>query len=166
MQKFNIKETSLNFIDSSLVPRCNTDMIVIHHTGSVEDTDVSAAQIHQWHLNQGWAGIGYHFVIRKDGTIERGRPEDTIGAHAFGENYHSIGIQLSGDFNTGKPTFNQIESTAILIAYLCGKYSIECNREHIVGHCDLMSTDCPGNHLYLQIDDIIGKANWYYQFDS
>jgi hypothetical protein len=46
--------------------------------------DASAEQIHGWHLGNGWAGIGYHYVIRKDGTIERGRPEWAIGSHAYG----------------------------------------------------------------------------------
>lgn len=163
MQEIIIKETNLKFKELSL--RDTTDMIVLHHTGSVVDMDVSAEQIHNWHLNQGWAGIGYHFVIRKDGTVERGRPENTVGAHTYRENYHTIGIHLSGDFNTAYPTKEQIESTALLIAHLCDKYGITNDRIHIVGHCDLMSTDCPGNHLFSQIDTVIGKANWY-QFVS
>ena len=65
-----------------LEPRDVTDQIVIHHTGNPTDDDLSAEEIHESHLAQGWSGIGYHFVIRKDGTIELGRPMDTIGAHA------------------------------------------------------------------------------------
>ena len=64
-------------------------MIVIHHTGQA-DIDASAEQIHEWHQNQGWSGIGYHFVVRKDGAVERGRPIWAVGAHAQGDNraYH------------------------------------------------------------------------------
>lgn len=159
MTRVNIKETNLDFY--GLSRREYTDMIVIHHTGSITDIDASAAQIHEWHLNQGWSGIGYHFVVRKDGTIERGRPEYTVGSHTYGENSHTIGIHISGDFNVACPTDKQIEMTAMLIAELCERYGITSDRAHIVGHCDLMSTDCPGANLYSQLQTIIGKANWY-----
>ena len=157
----NIIETNLRF--GGLNRRFKTDLIVIHHTGSVRDTDCSAAQIHDVHLNNGWAGIGYHFVIRKDGTIERGRPEWAIGAHAGenGMNAHSIGIHLSGDFNAAQPTSQQIESTAMLIAYLCDKYNIPTDRQHIKGHFEVGSTGCPCENLIDKLDIISGKANWY-----
>ena len=129
--KVNIKETNLNF--TNLSKRNYTEKIVIHHTGSVKDMDADARQIHDWHLNQGWAGIGYHFVIRKDGTIERGRPEWAVGSHAQGHNSNSIGIHLSGDFNAAYPTDQQIEMCAMLIAYLCDKYNIPTDRNHIIG---------------------------------
>lgn len=161
MQQVDIKETNLDF--TNLSERGATDMIVIHHTGSVQDMDASAAQIHSWHLGQGWAGIGYHFVIRKDGTVERGRPEWAVGSHAYGENSHTIGIHLSGDFNAGVPTEAQVEKCAMLLAYLCDKYGIPVDRNHIVGHGELMSTDCPGSSLQALLDDgtLTGKANWY-----
>ncbi|MBR3622903.1 MAG: N-acetylmuramoyl-L-alanine amidase, partial [Selenomonadaceae bacterium] len=160
MERVKIKETNLDF--GSLSNRAVTDMIVLHHTGE-NDIDASAEQIHGWHLNQEWAGIGYHFVIRKDGTIERGRPEWAIGSHAYGENSHTIGIHLSGDFEQAKPTENQIESCAALIADLCERYSISCGREHIVGHGELMPTACPGKNLQALLDNgaLIDKANNY-----
>ena len=84
MIKANILETNLKF--GSLSRRKDTNKIVIHHTGSVKDVDFSAARIHDLHKGNGWVGIGYHFVIRKDGTIERGRPIWAIGSHAQGHN--------------------------------------------------------------------------------
>ena len=154
----NIIETNLQPI-MTLTERNQTDMIVIHHTGEA-DIDASAAQIDQWHKNNNppWAMIGYHFVIRKNGTIERGRPEWAIGSHAYGENSHTIGIHLSGDFMSAQPTPAQIESCAALVNYLCIKYGIPPDRNHIVGHCDLMSTDCPGTNLYSRLDEIIAIA--------
>lgn len=62
MLKVNIKETNLMF--GGLNRRFETDLIVIHHTGSVRDTDCSAAQIHTIHLNNGWSGCGYHFSAK------------------------------------------------------------------------------------------------------
>jgi len=157
----DIKETYLDF--NSLSERSYTDMIVIHHTGS-PDMDASAEQIHGWHLGNGWSGIGYHYVIRKDGTIERGRPEWSIGSHAYGENSHTIGIHLSGDFEQAYPTEDQIESCAKLIADICDRYGISIDRDHIVGHGELMSTTCPGTNLQALLDDntIIGKAIYYF----
>lgn len=155
-------DTGIEWDEDDLSERSCTDMIVIHHTGS-PDMDADAEQIHGWHLNNGWAGIGYHFVIRKDGTIELGRPEWAIGSHAYGENSHSLGIHLSGDFSDVEPTTEQIESLAMLIAYLCNKYGIEINRDNIVGHGELMATDCPGENLQALLDDgtVIGKAIFY-----
>ena len=114
-------------------------------------------------LSNGWAGIGYHFVVRKNGTIERGRPQWAKGAHAEGDNSHSIGIHLSGNFSAVKPTTKQIENTALLIANLCEEYGIPIDREHIVGHGELMATDCPGTYLQALLDDgtLTGKANYY-----
>lgn len=157
----DIKETYLDF--NSLSERSYTDMIVIHHTGS-PDMDASAEQIHGWHLGNGWSGIGYHYVIRKNGTIERGRPEWAIGSHAYGENSHTIGIQLSGDFEQAKPTEDQIESCAKLIADICDRYGIPIDRDHIVGHGELMSTSCPGTNLQSLLYDntLVGKAIFYY----
>ena len=164
MERVNIVKTDLEF-DQDLITRSVTDMIVIHHTGSGADNDIdaSAEQIHGWHLNNGWAGIGYHYVIRKDGTIEAGRPHWTVGSHAYGENWHTIGIHLSGDFTVNSPTDAQIESAAMLLANLCTDYGLPIDRDHIVGHRDIGESSCPGDVLYSMLGEIIGKANWYQQ---
>ena len=154
-----IVETNLQ-PNLSLSERGYTDMIVIHHTGC-NDIDASAEQIDGWHkaAPNFWSMIGYHFVIRKNGDIERGRPEWAVGSHAYGENYHTIGIHLSGDFMQANPTKAQMESCAELIHYLAGKYEIPVDRNHIVGHCDLMSTSCPGDNLYCRLNELIAMAN-------
>ena len=168
--KINIKETNLQpQYGMSLSKRYATEKIVIHHTGSKVDTDQGAVQIDNYHKNGNhWTMIGYHFVVRKDGTIERGRPEWAVGSHAQGHNSNSIGIHLSGDFNAAKPTEKQIEMCAMLIAYLCDKYNIPTDRQHIIGHDECYAgvgkTDgagCPGVNLQSQLDTISGKANWY-----
>ena len=157
-----IIDTGLELDDDDFDEREDTDMIVIHHTGS-PDMDADAKQIHGWHIGNGWVGIGYHFVIRKNGKIERGRPQWAVGAHAEGENSHTIGIHLSGDFSAVKPTSIQIEKLALLIANLSAEYGITIDRDHIVGHGELMATDCPGDNLQALLDDgtITGKANYY-----
>ena len=151
----------LDFV--SLSERDTTDMIVLHHTGNPVDDDLSAEQIHASHLAKDWAGCGYHYIIRKDGTVELGRPEWAIGSHAYGENYHTIGIHLCGNFEFVKPTVAQIESAAYLIGWLCEKYGLTPNDETVVGHRDLMPTACPGYFAYEELPVIRGKAVWYMQ---
>lgn len=161
MREVRIKNYHLNF--NSLADRKKTDLIVIHHTGNPTDDDLSAKEIHQSHLNLGWAGIGYHYVIRKDGTIEEGRPHWTIGSHAYGENSRSIGIHFSGNFEQASPTPEQIESGALLVGKLGSDYGLELDEEHVVGHRDLMATACPGKNLYAVLQKIRGKGIWYQQ---
>lgn len=136
-----ITETKLKF-NGSLAKRKSTKRAIIHHSAS---PDVSASTIHGWHLGQKWSGIGYHFVIRAGGAIERGRAEDTIGAHSGpAGNGDSIGIVLTGNFETGKPTTAQMDSLVWLITqYLGPKYG----KLQVTGHKDVMPTACPGKNF-------------------
>lgn len=161
MERIPIVETYLDIDHNQLTTRSVTDQIVIHHTGNAVDDDLSAAEIDASHKGQGWTCIGYHYVVRKDGTVEQGRPHWTVGAHAYGENSHTIGIHVCGNFEEAEPTDGQIESLAMLLANLCNDYGLPINRDHIVGHRELMSTACPGRNLFAQMDTIVGKANFY-----
>lgn len=134
-----IFEPSLKF-NGALQPRASTRRIIVHHTVS---SDVPAATIHQWHISRGWSGIGYHFVIRADGSIERGRPEHTKGAHAPEANADSIGIVLTGDFMKTKPTEAQMQALVELVQYLRGKYGKYGNIP-VLRHSDVSATACPG----------------------
>jgi len=71
--------------------------IVIHCSATKASMDIGAAEIRDWHINKnGWSDIGYHYVIRRSGLIELGRPIEQAGAHVKGHNYDSIGICLVG----------------------------------------------------------------------
>lgn len=161
MERVHLMETYLDINHNQLTTRRTTDQIVIHHTGNPTDDDLSAAEIDASHKAQGWACIGYHYVVRKDGTVEIGRPHWTVGAHAYGHNSHTIGIHVCGNFEIGYPTAAQIESTAMLLANVCTDYGLPIDRDHIVGHRELMGTACPGRNLFAQMDEIVGKANFY-----
>ena len=161
MELIPIVETYLDIDHNQLTTRRVTDQIVIHHTGNVVDDDLSAAEINASHQARDWACIGYHYVIRKDGTVEQGRPHWTVGAHAYGHNSHTIGIHVCGNFEEAEPTDEQIESLAMLLANLCTDYGLPIDRDHIVGHRELMSTACPGRNLFAQMDTVVGKANFY-----
>ena len=76
--------------------RASTQFIVVHCTWSKPELDIGAAEIDRWHKRRGWLKIGYHFVIRRDGTIEQGRKLENRGAHVKGLNDSSIGICLVG----------------------------------------------------------------------
>jgi len=80
-------------------------LIVIHCSAVGPGQTSSAKQIDSWHRKRGFDGIGYHYVIRRDGSVEKGRPEAKIGAHAKGYNAHSIGICYEGGLRPPDPTF-------------------------------------------------------------
>lgn len=142
-----IKETNLKF-KNALSIRCSTKKIVLHHAAA---TTADAKTIHQWHLNNGLAGIGYHFVVHRNGTIERGRPINTIGAHCTGQNSDSVGICFEGDFEKEKMSDKQIKAGQELMSYLYKMY--ELNKNNVKRHKDLMSTSCPGKNFLF--DEII-----------
>ncbi len=76
--------------------------VIIHCSDTQEGRDFSAEDIRTWHTTpkekggRGFSDIGYHYVIRLDGTIEEGRPLSKPGAHCLGHNKHSIGICYVG----------------------------------------------------------------------
>ena len=121
--------------------------LLINHCSAVRpDQTSSAAQIDTWHRQRGFhLGIGYHYVIRRDGTIEPGRPEWMIGAHCLNHNAHSIGICYEGGYDArGQPddtrTPAQKATMRRLLEELHGRYP----KAVIVGHHDLDPTkDCP-----------------------
>lgn len=126
--------------NGTLVRRNATTRIILHHAAAVTCT---AQQIHGWHLANGWAGIGYHFFVRKDGTIYRGRPEDVVGAHAGSNNYDSIGVCFEGSFDKEQMGDVQRRAGAELVAYLKERYGIS----KVQKHSDVNATGCPGAHF-------------------
>lgn len=73
------------------------NLIVVHCSATRPSQDIGAAEIDRWHRQgNGWSQIGYHYVVRRDGTIEPGRPLEKRGAHVAGHNANSIGICLVG----------------------------------------------------------------------
>ena len=136
----NIIETNLQF--GAMTKRKETKRIILHHSG------VSVLQsietIHNYHKNtNGWSGIGYHFYVRKDGSIYRGRPEQYVGAHAYGANNDSIGICFEGNYDVESMPEVQKEAGKELVSYLKEKYNINT----VLGHRDTIATSCPGKNF-------------------
>ena len=126
--------------NGALSKRRSTSRIILHHAAASKCT---AQQIHSWHLAKGWVGIGYHFLVRKDGSIYRGRPEDTVGAHAGNNNYDSIGVCFEGSFDREQMNETQKRAGAELVQYLKDKYGIS----KVQKHSDVNATGCPGTHF-------------------
>ena len=131
-----IIEINLQFKDMNT--RKSTERIILHHADA---KNCSAEDIHRWHLNNGWAGAGYHFLVRKDGKIYRLRPEDKVGAHAYGSNYNSLGVCFEGDYMEEDMPEVQIKAGQELVAYLKNKYAIST----VQAHRDVCATSCPGD---------------------
>ena len=82
--------------------QADVKFIAIHCSASNVKMDVGAAEIDRWHRVRGFIKIGYHYVIRRDGTLETGRPTTEIGAHVEGFNSQSIGVCLVGGVDGSK----------------------------------------------------------------
>lgn len=115
--------------------------IVIHNSGTTDGTSESFARYHV--KDRDWPGIGYHFVISKNGEIEKTNNQTTISYHVGEQNRESLGICLVGNFDTEKPTQEQYNSLAWLIKELLKAFpTLE-----IKGHRDFKSTSCPGKNF-------------------
>lgn len=141
-RSLDIKELDYK-LDDSIEKVNNPTVLVYHHTAALGLTPES---INEDHKGKGWGGIGYHFYIRKNGTIYRGRPEEYIGAHAIGKNYDSIGICLEGDFEREEPTEAQKSSLVKLSTDMIIKY----NLKDAIGHRDVYETLCPGEKFPME----------------
>lgn len=141
-------KTLLKLIPSRLKKskRTITD-IVIHCTATRAWQDFSADDIRRMHKAQGWADIGYHYVVRLDGTIEAGRDVDKIGAHVSGHNANSIGVVYVGGLdNQGKPKDTRTENQKhALLNLLLDLRQLYPNAK-ISGHRDF-SPDKNGNGI-------------------
>lgn len=118
------------------------NLLVIHHSVSPNETTV--AEIRRWHLEKGWADIGYHWVIDGSGVLVPGRALKQPGAHVAGHNTHSFGLCVTGD-NTvegRKWTAQQ----AMTLATFLGWFRVFFPLAEVVGHRDLhgAKTLCPG----------------------
>ena len=114
-------------------------LIVIHCSAVKPDQMSSAAQIDTWHRQRGFhLGIGYHYVIRRDGSIEKGRPEWLIGAHCMNHNAHSIGICYEGGLDIrGDPADTRTEAQKVAMRQLLEDLHERYPRALILGHHDL-----------------------------
>jgi len=121
-------------------------LIIIHCSAVRPDQTSSVAQIDSWHRKKGWKlGVGYHYVVRRDGEIQAGRPEWMIGAHCKNHNSHSLGVCYEGGLNIrGQPADTRTEAQKRALGWLLRQLHRAYPRAIIVGHHDLNpQKDCP-----------------------
>lgn len=140
-EEIGIIEVDYNF-DNNFESN-NPKEIIIHHTG---DIGLSAERISEIHSENGWNGIGYHYYIRQDGSVYRGREENAVGAHAKGKNKNTLGIALEGNFEESEVTEKQIDSLVKICVDMIIKYDIE----DIFTHRDVFNTLCPGQNFHIE----------------
>ncbi len=114
-------------------------LIVIHCSAVKPDQQSSAAQIDSWHRQRGFhLGIGYHYVIRRDGTLEMGRPEYMVGAHCKNHNQHSIGVCYEGGLDIrGNPADTRTEAQKRTMRQLVDELRQRYPKAIVVGHHNL-----------------------------
>jgi N-acetylmuramoyl-L-alanine amidase len=127
-------------------PKRFIDCLVVHCSATNPKADIGAKDIDRWHRKQGWKCIGYHFVIRRSGTIEKGRDITMVGAHVAGHNAHTVAICMAGGVDAkGRPENNftpaQFASLQALLKGLVGVLG----KVRICGHRDFPSVAkaCP-----------------------
>lgn len=135
------------FWEKFMTPRQTTTAIVIHCSATPAHMDIGADEIRQWHQAKGWGDIGYHWVIRRNGAIERGRDQWRQGAHEPHYNAYSVAICMVGGVDEdGKPEDNftvaQYASLKTLVLGLMTEYP---GINQVCGHRDAPEVDkaCP-----------------------
>ena len=122
-----------------LTARPTTDGIVLHHAAGNGDVDA----VHASHLGVGWAGIGYHYYVCKDGRVYRGRPEWSVGAGVEGENSHLLHVCFEGNYESeNEMPLPQFIAGRLLMLDLMKRFNLPVYR-----HNEWSNTACPGKHF-------------------
>jgi hypothetical protein len=117
--------------------------IILHH--SAVPPSVEAEQIARYQVERkGWPGIGFHFFVRGDGSLQQTQPLEVVSNHAGDTgNRVGVGVCLAGNFTDQPPLGPQLITTASLVAWLLNDLNLPL--EAIQGHSDYVVTQCPGN---------------------
>lgn len=127
--------------------------IVVHCSATRAGHDIGATEIDAMHKKRGWGRIGYHRVIRIDGTIEAGRSLNEVGAHVYGHNRSSIGICLVGGIDDkGRPSTTFTPAQLASLAGLLEDLRPMFPGAEVLGHRDL-SPDIDG-------DGVVERHEW------
>ena len=120
--------------------------IIVHCTATQEGKDFTVADIDKWHKARGFSGIGYHYVIYRDGSVHDGRDVNLVGAHCVGHNANSIGVcYVGGCANDGKLTPKDTRTNAqkTALEILLRKLRTLYPNAKIYGHRDFANKACP-----------------------
>lgn len=139
-------------------PMGTVERITLHHTdehsGMRGRSDLEVVHaIQAYHRdNLGWADIGYHYLVGRDGRIYEGRSVSAQGAHAGGvNNKNNLGVSVIGNFNAALPPPAQLAAVSAFLADRRNAYGL--SSAALLGHRDFGPTECPGDALYAWLKD-------------
>jgi len=126
--------------------RKSTQYLVVHCSASQNLPTINAKVIDGWHRTRGFDRIGYHYVIKTDGTVETGRKQDEVGAHVAGYNSNSIGICMIGGVDKAMRSVNNFKPVQFkTLRKLLNDLLKLHPKAVILGHRDFpnVKKDCP-----------------------
>jgi N-acetyl-anhydromuramyl-L-alanine amidase AmpD len=109
---------------------------IIHCSASDIDSHDDINVIRQWHIERGFNDVGYHFFIKNNGVIEKGRDIHVVGAHCKGENTNSVGICLHGNKQFSNMQFMALSRLLESLVVIFPEITIH-------GHNEFSSKTCP-----------------------
>jgi hypothetical protein len=157
----------------------NVSHLIVHHSdGSNTSSDWGATvrAIYDFHVNtNGWADIGYNWLIAPDGTLFEGRRannQDVQGAHFCGYNQTTMGICMLGSYTNVNITNTAKNTLVRTLAWKCCDKGLvptatalhassNLNLRRISGHRDGCATACPGNTFYPNLNSIATEVSSY-----
>ena len=138
-----IKKANLKFTNV-LSKRKKTTEIIIHCTATKEGQDFSVESVHKMHLANGWSGIGYNYLIYRNGEIWEGRPEECSGAHTTDHNSKSVGICYVGGLDkNGKAKDTRTPQQIASMIWLCRLMHKKYPDATFHGHREFANKACP-----------------------
>lgn len=118
--------------------------IIIHCTATKEGKDITVASIDAYHRSKGWDGIGYHWVVYRDGSVHQGREESKVGAHCKGHNSISIGVCYVGGLDSeSKPKDTRTAEQKVAMKNLIATLKKRYPQASVHGHREFANKDCP-----------------------
>lgn len=131
----------------------NIKRIILHCSATRENQDFDIKDIDRWHKERGWNEVGYHYVIKLDGTIQTGRDLEKVGAHCKGYNKDSIGICYIGGLDKdGNPKDTRTNRQKVSLYFLIDRLKRRFPNVTIHGHNEFANKDCPSFDVSKEYD--------------
>jgi hypothetical protein len=137
--------------------------ITVHHDAipstsirSQSDAARRMESVRMSHLRNGWADIGYHYVIDPQGRVWEGRPLSWQGAHVQDNNPGNLGIMVMGNFDQHRPTSEAMSTIDGFVASQARRYGLPASR--VFTHQEIKPTACPGRNLQRYMQETRGRS--------
>ncbi len=143
--------------------------LVVHHSAGANTAPSWSAVVNSiwnYHVNtNGWADIGYNWLIAPDGTLFQGRGDNVIGAHFCAQNSHTMGVCLLGTYTNVSITAEARQTLVQLLAWKSCNRNLDPDNINyhpgtqlilpvVCGHRDGCATECPGSKFYSELGQL------------